>query len=142
VKRGSSRSRSHRRLAERQPIGRAAGMCGQKQNRTQSDVRSPLSARHQKPMTMAVDELVLSDSPTHPANLICELCRLFYGTLINFRETNFQGNGWVTGTGGGMTIRDGCERLHLLDLILGTTYSLPQVEFRKRYHMCGDQFNK
>jgi methylthioribulose-1-phosphate dehydratase len=28
---------------------------------------------------MSGDELVLSDSPTHPANLICELCRLFYG---------------------------------------------------------------
>lgn len=35
-----------------------------------------------------------SDSPTHPANLICELCRLFYN------------NGWVTGTGGGISIRD------------------------------------
>lgn len=30
----------------------------------------------------------------HPANLICELCRLFYD------------NGWVTGTGGGISIRD------------------------------------
>lgn len=35
-----------------------------------------------------------SDSKTHPANLICELCRLFYN------------NGWVTGTGGGISIRD------------------------------------
>jgi hypothetical protein len=28
---------------------------------------------------MSTDELVRSESPTHPANLICELCRLFYG---------------------------------------------------------------
>lgn len=32
--------------------------------------------------------------PNHPATLICELCRLFYL------------NGWVTGTGGGISIRD------------------------------------
>lgn len=30
----------------------------------------------------------------HPADLICELCRVFYQ------------NGWVTGTGGGISIRD------------------------------------
>lgn len=36
----------------------------------------------------------LSDDPNHPANLICELCRLFYD------------NNWVTGTGGGISIRD------------------------------------
>ena len=34
------------------------------------------------------------DDPSHPANLICELCRLFYD------------NNWVTGTGGGVSIRD------------------------------------
>ena len=33
-------------------------------------------------------------SPNHPASLICEFCRLFYN------------NGWVTGTGGGISIRD------------------------------------
>lgn len=32
--------------------------------------------------------------PEHPANLICQLCRLFYD------------NNWVTGTGGGISIRD------------------------------------
>lgn len=32
--------------------------------------------------------------PQHPATLICELCRLFYN------------NNWVTGTGGGISIRD------------------------------------
>ncbi|KAF3109118.1 Methylthioribulose-1-phosphate dehydratase [Orbilia oligospora] len=37
--------------------------------------------------------LVTSEDPHHPANLICELCRNFY-TL-----------GWVTGTGGGISIR-------------------------------------
>lgn len=38
--------------------------------------------------------LVRSQDPHHPANLICELCRLFYN------------NGWVTGTGGGILIRN------------------------------------
>lgn len=33
------------------------------------------------------------NDPNHPANLICELCRLFYD------------NNWVTGTGGGISIR-------------------------------------
>ncbi|KAK9472119.1 class II aldolase/adducin N-terminal [Dipodascopsis tothii] len=44
---------------------------------------------------MNADALVQSHDPNHPANLICELCRLFYN------------NGWVTGTGGGISIRDG-----------------------------------
>ncbi|KAF9312976.1 hypothetical protein BGZ93_003493 [Podila epicladia] len=39
------------------------------------------------------DALVISSDPTHPANLIPELCRLFYKV------------GWVTGTGGGISIR-------------------------------------
>ncbi|KAL1883826.1 hypothetical protein VTK73DRAFT_7614 [Phialemonium thermophilum] len=41
------------------------------------------------------DHLVLSDDPDHPANLIPSLCAKFW-TL-----------GWVTGTGGGCSIRDG-----------------------------------
>jgi methylthioribulose-1-phosphate dehydratase len=41
------------------------------------------------------EELIKSDDPNHPANLICELCKLFYD------------QNWVTGTGGGMSIRDG-----------------------------------
>ncbi|KAJ8662050.1 methylthioribulose-1-phosphate dehydratase [Lichtheimia ornata] len=44
--------------------------------------------------------LCQSDDPQHPANLIPELCRLFY-TL-----------GWVTGTGGGISIRDG-EKIYI-----------------------------
>ena len=36
------------------------------------------------------DELVLSDSPNHPANLICELCRLFYGLLTSKLTANLQ----------------------------------------------------
>ncbi|KAK8225960.1 Methylthioribulose-1-phosphate dehydratase [Phyllosticta capitalensis] len=39
------------------------------------------------------DHLVRSEDPQHPANLICELCRKFYTW------------GWVTGTGGGTSIR-------------------------------------
>nr|OQO25157.1 Methylthioribulose-1-phosphate dehydratase [Rachicladosporium sp. CCFEE 5018] len=39
------------------------------------------------------DALVQSPDPKHPANLICSLCRQFYG------------HGWVTGTGGGVSIR-------------------------------------
>ncbi len=39
--------------------------------------------------------LVLSEDPKHPANQIASLCAKFW-TL-----------GWVTGTGGGVSIRDG-----------------------------------
>lgn len=39
------------------------------------------------------DDLCKSEDPLHPANLIPELCRLFYSS------------GWVTGTGGGISIR-------------------------------------
>jgi len=41
------------------------------------------------------DKLVVSSDPKHPANLIPELCRVFYNL------------GWVTGTGGGICIREG-----------------------------------
>ncbi|PSN69589.1 Methylthioribulose-1-phosphate dehydratase [Corynespora cassiicola Philippines] len=41
----------------------------------------------------SAEELVLSNDPLHPANHICELCAKFY-TL-----------GWVTGTGGGTSIK-------------------------------------
>lgn len=40
-----------------------------------------------------ITDLCRSDDPLHPANLIPELCRLFYNL------------GWVTGTGGGISIR-------------------------------------
>lgn len=43
------------------------------------------------------DNLVISDCAEHPANLICELCKMFYN------------NGWVTGTGGGISIREDDE---------------------------------
>jgi methylthioribulose-1-phosphate dehydratase len=46
--------------------------------------------------TDQIDKLYIhSNDPDHPANQICELCRLFYD------------QNWVTGTGGGMSIRDG-----------------------------------
>lgn len=38
------------------------------------------------------DHLVQSSDPDHPANLIPELCRKFYNW------------GWVTGTGGGVSL--------------------------------------
>ncbi|KAL9622181.1 MAG: hypothetical protein Q9204_008048 [Flavoplaca sp. TL-2023a] len=45
----------------------------------------------------SMDHLIASPNPEHPANHICTLCRNFY-TL-----------GWVTGTGGGVSIRDGAH---------------------------------
>jgi len=41
------------------------------------------------------DSLVTSADPLHPANYISDLCRRFYSL------------GWVTGTGGGVSIRHG-----------------------------------
>ncbi|KAL8987826.1 MAG: hypothetical protein Q9177_003011 [Variospora cf. flavescens] len=43
----------------------------------------------------SMDHLITSPLPSHPANHICALCRNFY-TL-----------GWVTGTGGGVSIKHG-----------------------------------
>lgn len=40
------------------------------------------------------EQLILSENPNHPANLIPSLCAKFW-TL-----------GWVTGTGGGCSIRE------------------------------------
>lgn len=40
------------------------------------------------------DHLVVSGDPLHPANVLCELCRLFFD------------KNWVIGTGGGMSIID------------------------------------
>jgi methylthioribulose-1-phosphate dehydratase len=44
---------------------------------------------------MDQQSLVKSDEKEHPANLIPELCSQFYHL------------GWVTGTGGGMSIKEG-----------------------------------
>ncbi|KAJ2484484.1 Methylthioribulose-1-phosphate dehydratase, partial [Coemansia sp. RSA 2050] len=57
-------------------------------------------ASHQQSAASAADsiygnELVTSTDQHHPANLIPELCRQFYRL------------GWVTGTGGGISIRSG-----------------------------------
>jgi methylthioribulose-1-phosphate dehydratase len=56
------------------------------------------------------DHLVKSDNPDHPANLIPSLCAKFW-TL-----------GWVTGTGGGASIREEYDKNfldHSLPLRLG-----------------------
>jgi hypothetical protein len=53
----------------------------------------------QKP-TETNDHLIKSDDPQHPANLIPNLCKVFWGL------------GWVTGTGGGTSIRDKYTRPH------------------------------
>jgi hypothetical protein len=81
---------------------------------------------------MSNDELVISNSPTHPANLICELCRLFYGRLPVHAVSDNIDNGWVTGTGGGMTIR---HELPLTNthLTAEITFTSLQVESKKRY---------
>lgn len=44
--------------------------------------------------TSEADKLITSDDPNHPANLIPSLCAKFWHL------------GWVTGTGGGCSIRD------------------------------------
>lgn len=46
-------------------------------------------------MSNGADELIESNDSQHPANLICTLCRNFYNL------------GWVTGTGGGISIVHG-----------------------------------
>jgi methylthioribulose-1-phosphate dehydratase len=58
------------------------------------------------------DHLVQSDDPNHPANLIPSLCAKFW-TL-----------GWVTGTGGGASIRD--EYVRLLDDVQAPIWA-PQI---------------
>ncbi|SCU97494.1 LANO_0E16160g1_1 [Lachancea nothofagi CBS 11611] len=47
----------------------------------------------QEPGLSKGDALITSTDPRHPANLICSLCKMFYY------------NNWVTGTGGGISIK-------------------------------------
>lgn len=48
-----------------------------------------------QPDPAEADHLILSLDPDHPANIICTLCRNFYSL------------GWVGGTGGGISIKQG-----------------------------------
>lgn len=54
-------------------------------------------ASEETPNNANADALVQSPDPLHPANHICELCRKFYAL------------GWVTGTGGGVSIKHGAH---------------------------------
>jgi methylthioribulose-1-phosphate dehydratase len=56
--------------------------------------KQPCCSNESSERVSSEDNLVISSHPEHPANLICELCRMFYN------------NGWVTGTGGGISVRD------------------------------------
>ncbi|KAJ1341221.1 hypothetical protein BSLG_004156 [Batrachochytrium salamandrivorans] len=64
------------------------------------DLESQLTKKPKDTHLDSQPQLWESDDPEHPANLIPELCRLFY-TL-----------GWVTGTGGGITIKKECMYPH------------------------------
>ena len=66
--------------------------------RSAIDAMEPASkrSRSNEPLQNGdADALITSSDPQHPANYICELCRKFYTF------------GWVTGTGGGVSIRHG-----------------------------------
>ncbi|KAI9005063.1 methylthioribulose-1-phosphate dehydratase [Hyaloraphidium curvatum] len=52
------------------------------------------AANGRGPLPEDLDDLIRAADPEHPANLIPALCQQFYHL------------GWVTGTGGGMSIRD------------------------------------
>lgn len=66
-----------------------------------ADTNSPnkkLKADHTnglEPTNNNDDSLITSTDPSHPANYISSLCRQFYT------------HGWVTGTGGGLSIKHG-----------------------------------
>lgn len=71
------------------------------QNRQADDMMENVNGKPKSPANgdtdsaSANDALVTSADPLHPANHICSLCHQFYG------------HGWVTGTGGGISIRNG-----------------------------------
>lgn len=69
------------------------------------------------PPTREADDLVTSDDPLHPANLICELCRNFYD------------NGWVTGTGGGISIRGENNKVYIAPSGVQKERMLPENMF-------------
>ncbi|KIW07817.1 methylthioribulose-1-phosphate dehydratase, variant [Verruconis gallopava] len=55
---------------------------------------APANLPHGEQDDVSGEALITSSDPEHPANLIPDLCRNFYSL------------GWVTGTGGGTSIRD------------------------------------
>lgn len=107
----------------------------QDQNRTQFPRWMQILAdRVDCDIGMAADELVTSNDPLHPANLICELCRLFYGMSWHFpfglRIRQWLGHWHRWGN-------DDSTRVHTVIssmLMSGIISTSPQAGSRKRSH--------
>jgi methylthioribulose-1-phosphate dehydratase len=74
---------------------KGSGCCSSPSTAASTEVESSCCGGSTKKTNIDTpDSLVISTDKEHPANLICEFCKLFYN------------NGWVTGTGGGISVRD------------------------------------